>query len=466
MKNKSIPGICLVGLGPHSKRIYYKFIEHEVGLGNLSFEILIDLQSKNRDINEFYKTQKILPKLTLLINNKEQIIPHEIDQDTENILLKEINNGRIKFAIISTEPKAHKIYIEFFIKHHIPVLTDKPLTAPVGLNFKITSADSIFTDAKKLYFLSKKYDTPIYIQAQRREHPAYIFVFNEITKIVKEYGIPITFFDVYHSDGVWTMPNEFTLRENHPHKYGYGKLMHSGYHFVDIVSRIAEINKLVVPNLNIYNNTNFLSPKMHFNQINGKSLYYKLFHKRTKPPSDVGMGEVDSYTSFIFKNGNKISSDIVTYGNLNLLQSGFSKRAWFDLPKDTYKGNGRVRQERININVGPLFSIHLHSYQSQEINRGYKYGVGGEHHIDVYIFRNNDLVGGKSMEIIDFSQKKDKLSDFNFLGHNEISRYNVFSKFINNIKSGVLIENQLNTNKILSSMIKSSIKKDTDVIKI
>ena len=33
------------------------------------------------------------------------------------------------------------------------------------------------------------------------------------------------------------------LRDNHPYKYGYGKLLHSGYHFVDLISIFLRANK-------------------------------------------------------------------------------------------------------------------------------------------------------------------------------------------------------------------------------
>ena len=459
-----------MGLGPHAKRIYYKYIEKEVLAGRLRFHMLVDLASKKADIEEFCENEQIVPENIVLSDDPNQISPKKLDISIKTSLDRAVKAKLIQYAIVSTEPKAHKIYVEYFLKHKIPVLTDKPLTAPIGLNYDAGSAKQLYDDAKYLYGLSQKYKTYLYIMAQRREHPAYQFIFEEVRKVVTEYRLPITFFDIYHSDGTWSMPDEFSSRENHPYKYGYGKIMHSGYHFIDLVAWIAETNKLIVPNLYISNDTKLLKPQTHYRQIHGSGLYKKLFNKETTEPANVKMGEIDSYTTFTFKNGDfPINNEnMVTYGHLDMLQSGFSKRAWHDLPKDTYKGNGRLRHEYINLNVGPLLNVQLHSYQADEINKGLKCGVGGEEHLDVYVFRNEKLIGGKSVEVIDFGSKmadEHPSDNLVYLGQNESSRYTIFQRLINNEPSNAVVQNQLLTNKILSYMFRSSISKSEKIFK-
>ncbi|MDE5553457.1 MAG: hypothetical protein K2I67_02810 [Malacoplasma sp.] len=48
----------------------------------------------------------------------------------------------------------------------------------------------------------------------------------------------------------------------------------------------------------------------------------------------------------------------ITNVNLNLLHYGFSRRGWIET-KDFYKKNGRIRHERINIQVGTLWYRYL-----------------------------------------------------------------------------------------------------------
>ena len=64
-----------------------------------------------------------------------------------------------------------------------------------------------------------------------------------IEETIRQYNIPITYIDIYHNDGMWNMPSEFLYRENHPYKYGYGKLFHSGYHFIDLLAWLLEANR-------------------------------------------------------------------------------------------------------------------------------------------------------------------------------------------------------------------------------
>ena len=88
---------------------------------------------------------------------------------------------------------------------------------------------------------------------------------------------------------------------------------------------------------------------------------------------------------------------MLTYANLNLLHYGFSRRAWIE-SKDYYKSNGRIRHESINIQVGTLMNVQVHSYQSKEIKDRTdctsEEEVGGLEHFDIEIYRNSDLIGG------------------------------------------------------------------------
>jgi hypothetical protein len=59
-------------------------------------------------------------------------------------------------------------------------------------------------------------------------------------------------------------------------------------------------------------------------------------------------GELDCYHQIQVKQpvtrdvttGKPIDSRVITTGSLTLLQNGFSRRSWIDLPADPYKSNG------------------------------------------------------------------------------------------------------------------------------
>lgn len=458
--------LCLVGLGPHAKRIHYRYIKEGVISGTLKFSALVDLHTRESEIKDFLVKESVAPEYSFFSTDLKQLAPSELATDVKNFLDTLIERGEINCAIISTEPKAHKIYISYFISKGIPVLSDKPLTAPVGLVHNTEQALKVYNDAIELTKLSLQNQTPLYVMSQRREHDAYRYIFKSASDCVDEFDIPITYFDIFHSDGTWSMPGEFYSRENHPYKYGYGKLMHSGYHFVDLAAWVAEVNARKFPLLQISNTTELLSPRMQYDQINGYETYKRFFDHPTSAPQSDGLGEVDSYSTIKMSVTNDSEVTHLTHGRLDLLQSGFSRRAWFDLAADTYKGNGRVRHERITIHIGPLMTIHLHSYQSDEVGKTHIDGPGGEEHLEVYVFRNSALIGGRPFERINFGNLLHTRynSESTYIGQNEISRWKIFKQFIENQPSDALIQNQLVTNKLLSSIYLSAITKQTHTI--
>ena len=287
-------------------------------------------------------------------------------------------------------------------------------------------------------YLKHKDQMLFQIQCQRRFHPGYLYIKRLLQEIIKEYNVPITYIDIYHSDGMWNMPNEFFERENHPYKYGYGKLFHSGYHFIDLLTWLLECNDLCdkfIDNGTIYSTV--FKPSDFFYTIDNN--FYNNILKTNKfkdiinnPEKVSGFGELDFHSMIDFKHQDKI----VTHCSLNLMQSGFSKRSWVKLPIDTYKANGRVRHERVNIQVGPLLNIQVHSYQSVEVNEKTnisKKDIGGIDHFDIYIFRNNNLIKGKSFEKISLNEIDDNKDQK--LGNNEKAREKCFLKFINKEES-------------------------------
>ena len=147
--------------------------------------------------------------------------------------------------IISTEPKAHKPYVLWALDRNVDVLMDKPVTAPVDAGNSLASARQIFEDYQEIGQRLARSKANVIVQCQRRSHEGYQFIKTYLTDFVREYHIPISYIDIYHGDGMWCMPAELFNRENHPYKYGYGKLMHSGYHFVDLFAWFSEVNNLV-----------------------------------------------------------------------------------------------------------------------------------------------------------------------------------------------------------------------------
>jgi predicted dehydrogenase len=424
----------LVGLGPHAKRIYISIFKKY----KLNLALLIDLKSKKGEIEKYLKENNITTELFLVDDSYKDYtsLPEDISDELE----RKIRLKSIKYAIISTEPKAHFMYSKFFLKNELNILLDKPITSPINCNNDINQAKKIKEEYEELCRLyeRKKHKMHFTIQCQRRFHEGFIFIKKLLTNTVKKYNIPITYIDIYHNDGMWVMPSEYISRENHPYKYGYGKLFHSGYHFIDLLTWFLEVNNLTenkkINNAEMYVST--FNPKDSLTVINDQD-YQNLFrtHKfdnifKISENKFKNYGEIDFHSIINFKKDDKT----ITNCTLNLMQSGFSRRSWSNLPKDIYKGNGRVRHERLNIEVGPLMNIQIHSYQAYEISekeRIFNNNVGSIEHFEIYIFRNCNLIGGKPFEKIDLDTLPDNDKEY-FCDKNEQARENCFISFLDN----------------------------------
>lgn len=446
--------IVLVGLGPHAKRIYM----HYFNKYGITPKIIIELESKREEV-EAYLNQHQLSVRTLFVQddykNAEEL-PIEAKQELL-MLIKKLN---ITHAIISTEPKAHFSYSRFFMKHNINTLIDKPITSPINVSNEPMMAKKIETDFQYLLGLYQEMDQMCQIQCQRRWHPGYEFIRDTLQKVVNEFGIPITSMEVYHCDGMWNMPDEFIYRENHPYKYGYGKLFHSGYHFIDLACWLLSVNK-DLPNKQANNVEMYAAPMypLDFMHVINQQDYKRLFNSDKldtlfEKKSHLGFenhGEIDFYSQMQFKEGD----NPITTVTLNLLQNGFTRRSWMDLPEDTYKGNGRVRHERINIQIGPLINIQVHSYQSKEIkeraDEDNTHDVGSLEHFDIHIFRNVDLIGGMPYQKISLNDLANVDESGKFIGYNEQARESCLVEFLTGQGCTSEITDHATTIKVLSN---------------
>lgn len=438
--------IILIGLGPHAKRIYMNLFNKY----KITPKVILDLKSKRKEIQDYLEEHEFRNIELFLIDDIDRDnleLPYKLKENLKKILYQK----NIKYAIISTEPKSHFAYAKFLLENSVNILMDKPITAPTEVCSNVKKAMTIKAEYEILckMYKAKKGKMSFKIQCQRRFHEGYIYVKKLLEETIRQYNIPITYIDIYHNDGMWNMPSEFLDRENHPYKYGYGKLFHSGYHFIDLLAWLLETNKELkgktIDNAQMFVSTN--NPIDFFTVFNNydykKILKTNRFEKVLEEKDKFkNFGEIDFHSIINFKHKDKL----ITNCSLNLMQSGFSKRAWCVLPNDTYKSNGRVRHERVNIQVGPLMNIQVHSYQAYEVKDREKMcnnNVGSVEHFDIYVFRNNELIGGKSFEMLDIATLSDKDRKY-FIGYNEKARENCFVNFLLNIDdSSDLLEHRI-----------------------
>ena len=230
--------IVLIGLGPHAKRIYMNLMKKH----NVLPKLIVDLKNMEQKVLDYLKKEEMIIDTYFVPDQESNNL--ELSELIKKDLILLFKKYNIKYAIISTEPKAHFAYAKFLLDQNINILMDKPITSPLYVFKNIENSKKIEEEYNilKEKYKEKKESINFTIQCQRRFHAGYNYVKNLIEETVLKYEIPITYLDIYHSDGMWNMPDEFFSRENHPYKYGYGKLFHSGYHFVDLITWLLESN--------------------------------------------------------------------------------------------------------------------------------------------------------------------------------------------------------------------------------
>lgn len=437
--------VALIGLGPHAKRIYLNYFKkHKINL-----ELVVELDFKQEETRQYLSENGFKSTKIFSIDGKYKDSTHLPKKIADN-LLAVCKTLEITHIIISTEPKAHNMYLEFALKNNIDVLTDKPITVAKNM----TSISSINLVRKQYYNILKlasKSKARCNVMCQRQYHRGYEYIKKILNDVVKKYKVPITYIDIYHCDGNWEMPHDL-LKENHPYKFGYGKLFHSGYHFIDLLSEFIKINDQLTGNKKITSGeiySNCFTPNDELAVFNIDD-YKRIFAGQNMPnyyyenqkPKFNKFGEKNFYGLLKFTNKHK---QIITTANLNLLHYGFSRRGWIQ-SRDYYKKNGRIRHERINIQVGTLLNIQVHSYQSKQISDRKdnltEEQTGGLEHFDIDIYRNVDIIGGKPYERIKLGDLYTEKEKKEFLGYNELSREIYLTKFLNGKSKKGDIKNQ------------------------
>lgn len=442
----------LFGLGPHAHRIYFKYFNlHKNKIGKV---LIVDLDTNKEKVEKYLKDAQFNYELIYFPSSIRNF--ESAPTFVEKKISEKIANGGYEYAIISTEPKSHMMYIDLALKFGLEIMADKPLTAPVGTNTP-SGAQKVWNDYVTILEKYHKSDSNRFdVMAQRRGHAGFLQAREILNEIVEKFQVPITKIKIFHSDGNWVMPNEIISRENHPYKYGYGKLMHSGYHFVDLVPFFMEVNwqnGFSTPkfdmSVHVYKHSDFLkSFDVNFYKKLGtefEDVNEEIFEQKN-PFKNFGEYDVSAMIDYKDEDG-----DITTQVMMEGAQSGFSKRAWFKEPFDTYKGNGRIRHEMVEVGIGPLLNLKIFSYQSKEIaeEKDMINEIGGLDHFEIDIFRNERLIGGEAFEQIK-PQTKNKQD--HYIGQNEQARFELLDAFYSDSPSDASLEGQGATIKLMSQI--------------
>lgn len=400
MINK-IPNILLVGCGPHAGRVYLPAFKKLHNDKKAKLVCVLEVPEKIDEANKRLSSFGIKIAVKSVFRTEQGRLTAELDD-----FLSSLNNKyKIDGIIIATEPTQHKQYVLWALKNDLHILLDKPITTYDNISNDTKLASELACDFELFKSEYKDRTKAFIVNAQRRYHKGFNFVLDKIRDITKRFNVPVTSVTAMHSDGQWRFPDEISTENYHGYATGYGKISHSGYHIIDMVSQY--INESAVlgkefDELEYY--TKFIRPDGVMKQLNLKDythFFKDQFSNLQAKGFDVlntkefsSFGEVDAYSTITARRNNVN----IGHYSISLLHNSFSRRSWVTPNTDLYKGNGRVKHEFHNIVQGPLQNIQVHSFQSNDkhqINTGDDYDIGGNNHFDVYVFRNNGLTGDK-----------------------------------------------------------------------
>lgn len=433
----------LVGVGPHCRRTHINFFrKHRIWPA-----VIVELESGREATLALIREMRWPTELVTIADacKNDLHLPAQVARQLDDVLAR---HG-VTHAIIASEPKGHLMYLRYFLNRGLDILADKPILAFSGLDApeRVGLLKQAFEEVVRTWSAR---GGQLKLLCQRSEHIGYRQIFQLITEMIERYDIPITHLHINACDGNWVMPHDLNY-ENHPYKYGYGKLFHSGYHYVALLANFLELNRRVSPGKRICEaemEGHFVRPDDLLTLITADNLAamladYDASMAQGQETSALGRyGECDVMANLRLMNA---AGRTVTSAGLNVLQTGFSRRAWHKTKTDRYKGNGRVRHEHLNIHIGPLMNIQVHSYQAKECRdrTEEEWQAGGLDHFDIDVYRNADLLGGPAYERMTVQDLHDFSGEQYFVGLNELARERVLLDFFHHRANGTDINRHL-----------------------
>lgn len=442
---------ALIGFGPHCLRTHISFFKKY----GMQPAVIVELESAREAALNLIREMNWATRLLTMSDQYKN--DHRLPAPTAGRLDDLSRQLSLTHAVIASEPKGHLMYLRYFLERGLDILTDKPIMAFSGMNDpgRVRLLKDAFRELVQNWL---KKDSQLKLFCQRSEHPGYREVFSLAGEVIGKYDIPLTHLTVNTCDGNWVMPHDFNY-ENHPYHYGYGKLFHSGYHYVALLSHFIELNGKLSPAKRIKEvemSGHFVRPDDLMTVITPDNLaaIFNDYDPQSSASEAADMshyGDCDLSANLRFMNS---AGRTISTAGLNVLQSGFSRRAWYRTKPDRYKGNGRVRHEHVNIHVGPLLNVQVHSYQAKECReRGpEEWAAGGLDHFDIDIYRNVDILGGSGHERLTVRDLHDFSGEEHFIGLNELAREHVLLDFFLRRDNGTDLNRHLSAMEIFCQL--------------
>ncbi len=345
--------LILIGCGPHYRKRYHSVLESE----NTTIAWLIDLQDQKEIILNFFKDKKLKPANTLFLDERFR---NSLSLNLLETILPKIDLSQIDAVLLCTEPKARKAYALWALQHELPLFMDKPPCAFPALEQK----DTLLLSYEEMVHAAEKAKVNVVVSCERRCHLGYLWLMGYLLQLIQEENSSITSINIHFANGNWVTPLEYLHQEQHPFKYGYGLLLHSGYHYIDLLSSLIALNQSEEIDYTLKTITT--PPQDLLSEMKDKTScrLYRNNPKNREFDKEVSQNDTSDYdsirslgeTSLFLIGQAKIRKRLGTYFAMQLENTSVSQRTC-DAPSS--EASWRMRQEQVIIHVGHLASIHV-----------------------------------------------------------------------------------------------------------
>ncbi|GAA2340011.1 Gfo/Idh/MocA family oxidoreductase [Dactylosporangium salmoneum] len=379
------PSVLLIGLGLHARRVHFPVLGELAAAGKVRFAGIVDRHVAAAGVRAHAEGGGVP---TAFVD--DLAADGELTRETVATLDALVQRAAVSAVLVATEPLAHGPYARWALSRGLDVLVDKPPTARTGLTDDPGQARGMVADFGALATLARERGRRAGVLTQRRCHDGYLLLRELVREVRERTGCPPTSVHVEHSDGEWRMPWEVVRQEYHPFNRGYGVLLHSGYHAVDIGLWLTDVTE---PERGGYT---AMSVRPHFTVLDDvrAALPDERIHALLGGPppaarveSRGGLGEIDAHLTI----GLQRDGATPTVLTVAALHTSFSRRGWLDSTgRNLYTGNGRRVHESVSLQQGPFQAIRLHSYKARLPGEDGAGGtqVGGDRHWLLQVFRN------------------------------------------------------------------------------
>ncbi len=335
--------LIVIGCGPHYQKRYHPVLEEQGAI----ISLVIDLQEKKTVVLDFFKDKKSKPMKTLFFDDsfRNTISVDEIETAVAN----RIDLSPVDAVILCTEPKVRKSYALWAFKHRFPLFMDKPPCAFLDTR----KMDTLLLDYEEIVTSAEKAQVNVVVSCERRAHFGYLWLMDYLRLFTQREQVPVTSIDIHFANGNWVTPIEYVQQEHHPFKYGYGLLLHSGYHYIDLLVSFLSFNDIneVEYSLKLI----YTSAEEQLTSI-GNDSAQRLSDPHPSLREKYGGLRHSGETDFLLIGQAKKRGQLLSNFSVKLINTSVSKRI---SSTPSVEAKWRARQEHVIVHIGHLASAHV-----------------------------------------------------------------------------------------------------------